>query len=725
MQTELTLQPMMKAAPGKEIFRSNPNGLAGGAQELSVQRATSRNQLVSFARLCRRYPLFIVGALWPLVLLAPHVPGIPRAAIGGLPWRQELGLSLLLTVGLGYLLRQRRGENPLHIERRMLPVIVTFVALVAWTLASALWAVNPYAAIHLGVQWTTYLIFFLVLTSLFKHPALLRASLTTLAVVVCVLAIACALESWFGAPLTDGNLRGDLKPILRGSGGFGEIMALAAILFAAFSLTAQRRRQALFCGATAVMAWLATLQSLERAPLVGAASGFCLLLAGTVVMKQAAGRPWQRLLLLAAALGLVLFLQASPFSKTDSNAAATSTIDRFHGDLSADISTRARYLFWGVGLEMARAHPVLGVGGNNYETGYATARANFASRYPNSALVSLNEDLLTVYAHNEYVQVLAELGVVGLSLLVLFSGTLAVVFWRTVKMSSQVIPALGAGGAMFAFAISSGASGSSFRYFGGGLMFFFAAAMLGQLRITPKSPLVDEPNTRAYPARQFRQALAFVLLGATLLGSVVLSAQAAGTVLHGLAQSVGPTQAESYYLASLRVYPSSPATHFGYGSWLSTQHRDGEALAHLNYAVANGFNSSICYAHLAEAAESSGDLVSAERSLATAVSVYPRSVFLLVAYSSVLGRAGRLETSQSVFARAVLIDKRAAQGWQQLIDHDIDAAFAAARQDKNIAMPGELAPQTAVFEVLRENERRFPEATSTGWRARMQSLKTQ
>jgi predicted Zn-dependent protease len=249
--------------------------------------------------------------------------------------------------------------------------------------------------------------------------------------------------------------------------------------------------------------------------------------------------------------------------------------------------------------------------------------------------------------------------------------------------------------------------------------------MLVQFRITPTSPLTDEPKTRAYPARQFRQALAFALLGVTLLGSVVLSAQAAGTALHGLAQGAGSTQAESYYLASLRVYPSSPATHFGYGIWLSTQHRDGEALAHFNYAVANGFNSSICYAYLAHAAEVSGDLASAERSLATAVSVYPRSVFLLVSYSSVLTRAGHPDTSQSVFARAISLDARAARGWQLLIDHDIDAAFAAARQDKNIAMPGELTPQTAVFEVLRENERRFPEATSTGWRARMQSLKTQ
>ena len=36
-------------------------------------------------------------------------------------------------------------------------------------------------------------------------------------------------------------------------------------------------------------------------------------------------------------------------------------------------------------------------------------------------------------------------------------------------------------------------------------------------------------------------------------------------------------------------------------------------------------------------------------------------------------------------------------------------------------MPGELYPEAAVFQVLQENEQRFPEAVHTGWRARMRA----
>ena len=43
------------------------------------------------------------------------------------------------------------------------------------------------------------------------------------------------------------------------------------------------------------------------------------------------------------------------------------------------------------------------------------------------------------------------------------------------------------------------------------------------------------------------------------------------------------------------------------------------------------------------------------------------------------------------------------------------------RDPKSAAVPGELEPEDAVFAVLKENERRFPWAVHTGWRARMRS----
>ena len=388
-----------------------------------------------------REPRFFLATLWPLVLLAPHVPGLPRPALNGLPWRQELALSFLLCLTLGFLVKRGWAEGQIRIDRHRLLVLCGAGLFAMWTWLSVSWAAFAYPAIHLALQWTAYVVFFLLISSAAGHPRIVRSSFVVLAGVVWMLAISCAIESWFGAPLTDGNLRNDLKPILRGSGAFGEIMAMAAILFSALALHVRRPRQAILCGVTATLAWLATLQSFQRAPLVGAFAGLLFLIIGSAIGSFGNRRRVCRLLLLIGALASVLSLQIMP----SFGAREDSSVARLQPDMRADPSGRVRLLFWGVGLEMVRARPLLGVGGNNYEVNYPAARAQFAEKHPTSSLVSLNEHLLTIYAHSEYVQILAELGIIGFFLFLL-DILLPSPQLHLLLSPSQTLPALGSGG---------------------------------------------------------------------------------------------------------------------------------------------------------------------------------------------------------------------------------------------------------------------------------------
>jgi predicted Zn-dependent protease len=155
--------------------------------------------------------------------------------------------------------------------------------------------------------------------------------------------------------------------------------------------------------------------------------------------------------------------------------------------------------------------------------------------------------------------------------------------------------------------------------------------------------------------------------------------------------------------------------------WLYRKGRSTEAVHYLQSAVDRGFNNSLCFAYLAGAQASAGDLVAAEQTLARAVRIYPVSVFLIVRHAAALERNGRMEEAQAEFSRAVSIDSRKALGWRELIDNDIDAALQAAQQNKNIAMPGELSPESAVLAIMQENEQRFPDHLNTGFRAGMLS----
>ncbi|MGB8509031.1 MAG: hypothetical protein WCD76_11660, partial [Pyrinomonadaceae bacterium] len=169
---------------------------------------------IDFRRLARE-PLLILAVLWPFVLLTPHVPGLPRPSLGGLPWRQELFLSALLCLTLAVIITRTRAHSgvstfPHRLELRPLLCGALFAT---WVWLSATWAALSSSATHLAFQWSAFLVFLALLSGPAARPRVVRASFKALGVVVWILGIACALESWFGAPLTDGNLRGDLKPL--------------------------------------------------------------------------------------------------------------------------------------------------------------------------------------------------------------------------------------------------------------------------------------------------------------------------------------------------------------------------------------------------------------------------------------------------------------------------------------------------------------------------------
>jgi O-antigen ligase len=674
--------------------------------------------------------MWIVGTLWPIVLLVPYLPGPPRPSLGGLAWRQEIVLALLLTLTLAFLVKRwSLVSNSITNDAYKTPLLLTATLFSLWIAASVLWAPNPYSAAHFAFQWGAYLTFFALIRMVAKRPRLLRTSIFALGFVVCLLGISCLIESIAGAVLTDHSLRQGAKPLFRGFSGFSETMAVATAIFFGLALEVRKKRRAALCGVTSLFAWLATVQALERAPILGAAAGLLLLTIGSIVMPSCRPRSLRRAGVLAFAFVFITALEIAPLTSfiRDSPAPATA-LQRLQATSLTESNTSVRLLFWATGWEMFRRHPLLGVGANNYEVAFPWARAQFAESHKNSPLTELNEQLLTQYAHNEYVQILAELGAVGFVLFLLFCAALVVTFWRALRRARRPLLALGSGAGLLAFAVSSGASAFSFRWLGSGLIFFFAAALVSHFASSGKQPEVRGRSrrlpTRA-PSKSFRFAFpSFVgALAFSVLMLLWAGAQATNSVMHALAQTnPSPTRAEGLYRMSLRGNPFDAATHYDYGSMLYQQKRLSESVLHLRYAVAFGINTSTSYAFLAAAEEESGDLNAAERTLAFAAEVYPRSVFLLVRHAAALERLGRRKESDMEFSAALLLNSRAARGWYQLIKYDIDEAFNAARQDSGIAIPGELLPENAVHIVLKENERRLNISPTNGWRGRVRTI---
>lgn len=666
-----------------------------------------------------RDPRWFVAVLWPLVLAVPYLPGISKPSVGGLAWRQELAFAAILVGTFALLLwRLRKPKTPSDQPSfTFSSLLISAVLFAAWSAASIFWAANPYSAAHYAFTWAAFLLFFGVLHLVAARPRAMRASFYGLALVVWLLSLSCVIEWLFGDFLNDHSYRANLKPLFRGFSGFGETMAVAAPIFGALALTVRKQRSAILCGATSLISWLVVLQAFQRAPILGATTAFIALGAGILFLNRCRVRSLQRVALLLAGLIIVAILQLVIFAATPGE--DFTALQRLAAVSTAEDNTKVRLLYWGAGLEMFRAHPLTGVGANNYEVAFSAARQQFAAAHPGSPLLEMNEQLLTQYAHNEYVQILAELGVVGILLFGAFCLLLGRTTWGAIRHSHNPLLALGAGAGLLAFAISSAASAFSFRWFGSGLMCFFAAALVSRLA-SVSSPKRQTASSAVSRPAMFQRVIPACAFGFGVVMFIGAGMQALNGVTHAWAQtSATPSQAESFYRHSLRFNPFDAASHFDYGSLLYQQRRYGEAVKHLRYAVGHGFNTSPSYATLAAAEEAAGDAVASERTLAVAAKAYPQSVFILVRHAAALGRVGKSAESEKQFSQALALDARAARGWYQLINFDIDAALSAAQDDSSLAKPGELKPQTAIYVVLKENQRRLNIPATSGWRGRV------
>lgn len=660
--------------------------------------------MISFSQKVRRNPLWLIAVLWPFVLLVPYLPGLYRPVNGGLPWRQELIVALLLSVTLAFLIKRTgRRDSPSTIipRRELLFFLVPAALFVAWNAVSMFWSNAPHKTAYMALTWSMYLIFFVLMRSVTACPRMLRASLFSLAAVICTLGAACTL--WFigkppGAPaVAEGALFGFFS-------GFSEMMAVVTPLFAALALYVRKPRLAFGCGVTALLAWLSTLQAMERAPTIGAAVGLLLLFAGSLVLRNCRPRHRARVLFLITVFVAMTALQLTITRRTDAEGQGKHTaIARLQTTDANDANFHVRFLYWNIAFEMMRPHPLIGAGGYTYDVNFSDARSRFAATHPNNPLIGMNEEMLIQQPHSEYVQVLTEFGIVGFTLFTAFCLGLISMFWCAMRESSQALPALGAGGGLLAFALASGTSVNSFQWMGGGLVFFFAAAIVCR---TAARNYVEEAKQIAFAPARLRLAIsiAFVLAFTMVCGSGI---RAMNAVLQGTAaRTIDSAQAEKLYEAAISWDRRDAGTHLTYGNWLYGQKRAREAVPHLRYGVANGFNTSDCFVSLAAAEAEAGDLQAAEATLRYAVKVYPRSVFLRVRHASAMLETGATNEAGDEYAAALSLDKSAARGWWQLIRNGADAAKLAADADSGIAPPGGLFPNAGIFVVIAEHERR-------------------
>lgn len=317
----------------------------------------------------------------------------------GLSGTAQKGMGLVVIVAaLGQLLGDRRATPNFLVEHRRLTLLIA--AYLAWCVLGMTWAQNTHDVTYSLERYIPNFLVFVVIFTAARDRVDIRV-LTGFFVLGAAVAAADAVISPPAASA--------YADVSRSGGTFGDPNYFAAVLVTGFALAvalSRARSLTVFGQASALVAaglcLLGIMLSVSRGGLIA--------LAVTLVAAVCLAGRWRGKLL--AVTMVVAFVGVIYF-------AAVASPDARQRLTSSQGGGSGRTTIWRVGWREVQHNPILGVGAGNFSA--AGARYFFAP-----GLISHNATGYTAYfldtptvAHNTYLEVLAEEGIVGTALFLL------------------------------------------------------------------------------------------------------------------------------------------------------------------------------------------------------------------------------------------------------------------------------------------------------------------
>lgn len=641
-------------------------------------------------------------AIWTFVILTPLIYFPAPSVLAGHPWKVELTLSFILTLTIAgfYFFKQNDSLN-FSIDRKVIFwVIAPLGVFTLWSAASALWANSTESVIHHTLVWAVYLVFFLFAAKITTERKLLKISLTALSLFLGAIAVQCIVEHTFSAEITEVfGFR---------FARYAEIHAAVLPLFLSFVLRLNRKH--LWWSVFLVSSvWLAILFSMSRGAFLSAIAGLSVFIILRLFTKTDSSEK-KRLVFAALGLAIVAFLIQFPLFTSGEQRETTLTrlTSQKTDDVDNSLEKNVRFLFARVGLEMFKNNTITGVGADNFGLEFNNYRTIFSADEKNKSVAAQQEALIPERAHNEYLQILAELGVVGGIIFLcfifgIFKLSFAQLKERRVARNNILAHAAIAG--IIAFLISSLFSSFSFRLMQNGIVFFFLLALLLRNYFSTKSP---EANI-SYKISRFKAIVAFSIL--LCLGLLTLSSLKATSqyLVYNAETERNPDTAEIYFKKAAVLDPANASANYSFGLRLLSDGKYAESSVQLRKGIEKGLNSTPSYSILATAQILSGNSPAAEDTLREAVTIFPYSAFTQVRYASVLKTNGKNLESDKQFQIAKQINLRQAETWWTFINDGAAAANKDSLYNKDAVGLDNLYPAQAVPLVLAEREILHPE----------------
>lgn len=648
-------------------------------------------------RVTQKAQIQLAGILFlflPFIALTPNFFIIPDLGFPGLATQEFVfGFALVAfaAVGLAKALQLPAG---LTLNRSQVLLIAPLIIFCLWQFLSLLWTPDWSEASRLLGIWLGLALFFV--TGLWA----LRESSVWPIYAAILLATGLLLWSLFYEYSKYGA--GNMLGIFFNHGITAELLALVVPVFLLTFLCEREQRffivAALIATGTSVAALMLTLR---RGPLLGVLlASVCILAA--LLSKTIKAADNRRVYAVAAAL-LLIVIPLGVYKRE-------ALIARLRGatQLQTAVNTRtvelgltSRAVTWLTAWEMGKHNLLKGVGAGGFEARYGEYKKFFAENpsYAAVAVAAETEDydeIRSPRAHSEYLQMFAEVGLIGLILFGTFWGGVASMLWRR-RHAPRGYLATGALFSLLAFAVCSLMSAFSFRSTPGVLMLSCILAI--GLAVQP--PEEDEKlGWLSLPKSLLTGLAALTLIAAFFVlarnYNVYASQQSQSQLDFRVALNNEPENERLVrrYQEVLKLDPANAGAHLGLSLLLYQMKRVQESLPHIEYAAQHGYSRPYSYLLRAFCYEQTGDLPKATKILQECLASFPKSIVARAAYAELLRKQGQFEQAKQQRELLEKADRTLAKSWDLALRMKDAPATEAAKQTGALA-PGELEPMLA------------------------------
>lgn len=482
---------------------------------------------------------------------------------------------------------------------------------------------------------------------------------------------------------------------------YSEVFAAFLPVFLVLAVK-RKSRAAILAAAVAFIAWLSVLLSLSRTSFISGLCGIGLLILLILVFR----RDTKYLKKLFACVGVLIAITVS--TQAFFLVGEPTTLDRIALNENTDRkSMDVRFLYWGLAFESFKSKPITGVGADNYISDYRNARERYSSLDPENPVLESNEENLPERAHNEYLQILSELGFIGILLFAWFLIGIAVLFF-IYRNGRPSMLTLGSIAGMTAFLVSALASSYSFRIPANGLSFFFLLALFVQSLKKETGPADQKDLFRRSGVKKWIVAAGLFVSGVMIVFSLVR-----GVSLMFLANSQN-TQDKAISAKNLQTAtyldPGNGLFKYYEGARLLNLNKPAASIPPLRYAIDSGIATSAVYFSLISAQRIAGKEMEAANTYAEALRVYPRSVFLRTAYASFLRERGQHNLADAEYTTAMKIDSKQAKSWYLAFTEGLQELSTRSVKEPELLPSAELYPGSGAlalvnYEILRDKQK--------------------